>query len=142
MKRLSIICAFISLAVICEGQGLNYSSYSITPLEKEAYKKAVSKGRGQKALGSLIILGGSGLTALGARVAIAGLNGSIDDDIFGEEVYDRDDLLWKGGSALFLLGLGTISIGADMIKEGKQNVRSGKVSLRVNRSSVGLAVNF
>ena len=132
----------MALALMCEGQGSNYSSYRVAPLEKEMYKSAISKGRGQKALGSLIIVGGAGLTTLGARVAIAGLNGSIDDDIFGEEVSDRDDLLWKGGSALFLIGLGTISIGADMIKEGKQNVRAGKVSLRITGSSVGLVVNL
>ena len=143
MKQLAIICTFLVLAFICEGQILKDSLYWATPAEREMYKSAIKKGRGQKALGSLIIVGGSALTTVGAGVAIAGIDGwGDDDDYYGDDIIDRDRLLWKGGSLLFLLGIGTILTGADMIKEGKQNVRTGKVCLKLNATSVGLVVNF
>jgi hypothetical protein len=143
MNRIMIFCACLCFASMCEGQILKDSLYWATPAERVMYNTAIKEGRGQKAVGLLIILGGSAIMTTGAGVAIAGLVRSGDDDCtYYDDELSTNRLLWKGGSILFLAGLGTIGIGVDKFKEGRQNVRSAKVCFKVNATGVGLVVNF
>ena len=48
MKQVIFICVFSAFAFACEAQIQNDSSYILTPLEKELYRDAIKKGRGQK----------------------------------------------------------------------------------------------
>jgi hypothetical protein len=104
------------------------------------YRTSIKDGRSQKAVGLLIIVGGSALTTLGGGVAIAGIVRGLNDDYYDE--YDTNELLWKGGSTLFLVGVGTILLGADKMKEGRRKVRSAKVCVKLNATSVGFVVNL
>jgi hypothetical protein len=137
MKQITIVCAFIAYGFICEGQILKNSLTTLTPEHKEMYKNAIKKGRGQKAVGALIIIGGAALGAFGAVVAIKGIPEAIDADDDCTE-----PLEWKGGTAMFWLGLGTVAAGSDLIRRGRQNVQQGKLSLKINSRSAGLLVKF
>jgi hypothetical protein len=143
MKQLTIICTFMALAFMCEGQVPKDSLPWATPAEKEMFRSAIKKGRSQKALGSLAIVGGAALTTVGVGVAFAGIKEAFEyDDDYYDQYDDTPGLLLKGGGLLFAIGLGTIVTGADMIKDGTQNVRKGKVCLKINSTSVGLVINF
>lgn len=143
MKQVTIICTFMAFAFMCEGQILKDSLYWATPAEREMCRSAIKKGRSEKALGSLAILGGTALSTVGVGVVAFGIKEAIEYD---DDYYDSDDdisgLLLKGGGIIFAIGLGTILKGADMIKDGSRNVRKGKVSLKLNNASIGLVVNF
>lgn len=139
MKQVIFICVFSAFAFACEAQIQNDSSYTLTPLEKELYRDAITKGRGQKALGSIIIVGGAALGTVGAGLALSGIENALTTDEYGEDV---ENLRWKGGTAMLILGVATIIVGGDMVKKGKQNVREGKVSLKLDSKSVGLLVRL
>ena len=118
------------------------SLYWATPAERKMYGNAIKEGRGQKAVGLLIITGGSVLTTAGAALALASIVRYSNDDYGDDELFDENELIWKGGCTLFLAGLGTVMLGADKFKEGRRNVRSAKVTLKLNATSVGLVYNF
>lgn len=143
MKQVTLICTFMALTFMCEGQMLADSLYWTTPAEREIYKSVIKKGRSQKALGSLAVIGGAALSTVGAGVVAFGIKEAIEYD---DDYYDLDEdisgLLLKGGGIIFAIGLGTILKGTDMIKDGSRNVRKGKVSLKLNSTSIGLVVNF
>ena len=143
MKQVAVFYLLISITSICRTQ-LKDTLLPVTPAERSVYVNDIKKGRGQKALGLLIILGGTAMSTAGAGVAIIGIDGAVDDDTYyrDEDVSTRDRLLWQGGSLLFLIGVGTIGIGADMIKDGGRNVRSGKFNLKLSGSSLGVTYNF
>ena len=146
MKRISITCLLILAGFLCEAQIFKDTLYWATPAEREMYRNAIKKGRSQKAIGWLVIAGGTGLTAVGGRLALAGIIGQMNDvddtTPWEEDEYDRHRLLWKGGSFLFLAGAGIVGTGIDMIKDGRKNVRSAKVCFRLNATSAGFVFNF
>lgn len=143
MKQSIIICAFLSLALMCEGQIFKDTLYRATPAERIMYRTAIKEGRGQKAVGVLIILGGSAVMTAGAGVAVAAILREEDDYYtYYDDELSTKRLLWRGGSTLFLVGLGTIGLGIDKFKEGRQSVRSAKVCFKVSPASVGLVYNF
>ena len=143
MKRIAITCLLILAGFLCEAQIFKDTLYWATPAEREMYRAAIKKGRSQKAVGWLIIVGGAGLTAVGGRVAIAAIDGSVDENSgYLVDDYDKQRLLWKSGSFLFLAGAGIVGAGIDMIKDGRKNVRSAKVCFRLNATSAGFVFNF
>ena len=144
MKRLIILYGFLGFYFISEGQILKDTLYRATPAERVMYRAAIKEGRTQKAVGLLIILGGSALTTAGAGVALTGLVRSTRDDdyYYYDEELDTNRLLWKGGSFLFLAGVGTIAGGIEKLKEGRKNVRSAKVCVKLNATSIGLVVSL
>src|SRR6476661_8614914 len=137
MKQVVIFCLLSIITSMCHAQ-LKDTLFPVTPAEKSVYVSDIKKGRGQKALGLLVILGGTAMSTAGAGVAIIGIDGSVDDDTYyrDEDVSTRDRLLWQSGSLLFLLGVGTIGVGIDMIKDGSRNVKSGKFNLKLTGTSV------
>src|SRR5689334_11950221 len=63
MKRIIISSIFITVGLMCEAQIFKDTLYRATAAEREMYRNAIKKGRGQKALGCLVFLGGGAVTA-------------------------------------------------------------------------------
>ena len=138
MKQIAIICACLIFTSMCEGQILKYRLSASTPTHHEMYNYNYNSSGGRTGLGLLVIVGGAALSTLGVGVAIEGVKTVFNTD----DIFDDGRELWRAGTSFFLIGIGTIGIGVDMIKGGTLNVRQRKVSLRMKSNAVSLVVNF
>ncbi len=149
MKKIILICTIISYAYASNAQLLKDTIQNLKLTDKELGMQYLKKGKSQKTIGAVLVVGGAVLGTIGLAVSLHGFAKGFDwrNPQRGESDLNSGTALAVTGGVMFVAGVPFVIMGGKNEKRGKLLLSRNTISMTPQMPpkkmlSVGVAINF